>query len=88
MMSLLEFSIEEGLLDYFDTSYKFVHDQIQIAAYSLIPEIDKGKYHLWIGNQVWANRSALSEKAIFITVGQLNKGETLITEEHQIIELI
>eukprot|EP00957_Ditylum_brightwellii_P064781 4915755-Ditylum_brightwellii.AAC.1 len=88
MMSSFEFSIEEGLLDYSGSSYKFVHDQIQNAAYSLIPETDKGKLHLWIGNQVWANYSALPENAVFVAAGQLNKGKMFITEAHQITELI
>eukprot|EP00957_Ditylum_brightwellii_P027413 2072565-Ditylum_brightwellii.AAC.1 len=62
----LEFAAKEGLVDHVGSSYKFAHDQIQLAAYSLIPENERCHLHLWIGSQVWANKSAAPEKALFI----------------------
>jgi len=83
----LEFAAKEGLVDHVGSSYKFAHDQIQLAAYSLIPENERCHLHLWIGSQVWANKSAAPEKALFIVVGQLNKGSPLMTDAQQRIQL-
>eukprot|EP00957_Ditylum_brightwellii_P013099 989906-Ditylum_brightwellii.AAC.1 len=74
LIASLNFAVKEGLMNHVHSTYKFAHDQIQLACYSLIPENMRGRWHLWIGNQVWANRAASPEKALFIAVGQLNKG--------------
>eukprot|EP00957_Ditylum_brightwellii_P081690 6214738-Ditylum_brightwellii.AAC.1 len=47
----------------------------------------RGRWHLWIGNRVWANRAASPEKALFIAVGQLNKGVMFLHGMDQRIEL-
>jgi predicted ATPase/GAF domain-containing protein len=70
---------------------KFVHDRVQEAAYSLIPEQLRAEAHLRIGRLLNAHTPLEKrEEAIFEIVNQLNRGVTLITsqeERDQIAEL-
>ncbi|AFY81995.1 AAA family ATPase [Oscillatoria acuminata] len=61
--------------------YKFAHDRIQQAAYSLIPETDKQAVHLQIGQLFLENTpSENREQNIFDIVHQLNLGREAIRE--------
>jgi PAS domain S-box-containing protein len=61
-------------------SYQFVHDRIQEAAYSLIPEDSRPAAHLRIGRLLAAHTSPEQrDEAIFDIVNQLNRGAALIT---------
>ena len=70
---------------------KFVHDRVQEAAYSLIPEQLRAEAHLRIGRLLNAHTPLEKrEEAIFEIVNQLNRGVALITsreERDQIAEL-
>ena len=72
-------------------SYKFVHDRIQEAAYSLVPEQLRAEAHLRMGRLLAAHTPAEKrEEAIFEIVNQLNRGAALITsrdEREQLAEL-
>jgi PAS domain S-box-containing protein len=74
-----------------DGSYKFVHDRIQEAAYSLIPEELRAEAHLRTGRLLMANTpSERLEEAVFEIVNQLNRGDLLIgsrNEREQLAEL-
>lgn len=60
--------------------YRFVHDRIQEAAYSLVPEELRKETHLHIGRLIAANTPRESlETAVFDIVNQLNRGVSLIT---------
>src|SRR5262249_10667642 len=60
-------------------AYRFVHDRVHEAAYSLIPEALRGEVHLRIGRLLAAHVPAEKrEEAIFEIVNQLNRGATLI----------
>jgi PAS domain S-box-containing protein len=74
-----------------DGSYRFVHDRVQEAAYSLIPEEIRAAAHLRIG-RLLTTRISLErrEEAVFEIVNQINRGAALITsqeERDQIAEL-
>ncbi|AFY42581.1 ATP-binding sensor histidine kinase [Nostoc sp. PCC 7107] len=87
----LVFEQEESVKLTFDSkqiSYKFLHDRIQQAAYSLIPENQKQGTHLRIGRLLLEQTPAelLSENILDI-VNQLNVGWDLLTQQSQKYEL-
>eukprot|EP00957_Ditylum_brightwellii_P208459 15357551-Ditylum_brightwellii.AAC.1 len=85
---VLDLIIEEGLLNKEGAKYKFAHDQIQLAAYSLIPPDKRDCVHLQIGSMILKHAS--EEKlgsVIFIAADQLNRGTKFITDEDQKLQL-
>jgi PAS domain S-box-containing protein len=74
----LEFIVRLG------SSYKFAHDRIQEAAYSLIPERLRAEVHLRIGRLLMGcTPTEKQEEAIFEIVNQLNRGATLIASQDE-----
>ena len=72
------------LVEHFEGSYKFTHDRVQEAAYSLIPEGSRAEAHLLIGRLLLMNTPVEQrEEAIFEIVGQLNRGIGLITQQEE-----
>ena len=84
-------AIRLELVEHSEGSYKFMHDRIQEAAYSIIPEPLRAEAHLRIGRLLAAHTPAEKrEGAIFEIVNQLNRGAALITsrdEREQLAEL-
>ena len=84
-------AVRAGLIFRSEKSYIFLHDRVQEAAYSLIPEEARAKAHLQIG-RLLKTRIAPGEReeAIFEIVNQLNRGASLIAlqeEREQLAEL-
>ncbi|MBW4465015.1 MAG: AAA family ATPase [Pegethrix bostrychoides GSE-TBD4-15B] len=69
-------------------TYRFLHDRIQQAAYSLIPEVHGATIHYRIGRLLLSHfSSATQEERIFEIVGHLNPGSGLIANLLERIDL-
>ncbi|WP_247992260.1 trifunctional serine/threonine-protein kinase/ATP-binding protein/sensor histidine kinase [Bradyrhizobium sp. 186] len=67
-----------------DGSYRFVHDRIQEAAYSLVPEGIRAEAHLRIGRLLISHtHPERRDEAIFEIVNQINRGAALITSREE-----
>jgi PAS domain S-box-containing protein len=72
------------LIERLADSYRFVHDRIQEAAYSLIPSESRAEAHLRTGRLLVAHTPAKKrDDAIFEIVNQLNRAVPLITSQEE-----
>jgi PAS domain S-box-containing protein len=72
-------AVRSGLIFRADESYRFLHDRVQEAAYSLIPKELRAEVHLRIGMLLAAHTPAAKrEEVIFEIVNQLNRGSHLV----------
>jgi PAS domain S-box-containing protein len=84
-------AVRTGLVFRAEASYRFLHDRVQEAAYSLIPEELRADAHLRIGRLLAAHTPPERlEEGIFEIVNQLNRGSHLVTsteERERVAEL-
>ena len=74
----------EGLANEVVVEYKFAHDRIQQAAYSLIPEAEKQELHWQVGQLLLQNTPPNErEQKIFAIVNQLNLGRDRLKKQTQ-----
>ena len=76
----LQEAVRAGLVLHMEHAYRFLHDRVQEAAYSLIPEGARDAAHLRIG-RLLVSRTAPAEieENIFEIVNHLDRGSRLIT---------
>ena len=73
-------AVRTGLIFRSEDSYRFLHDRVQEAAYSMIPQELRSAAHLRIGMLLAEHTPAEKrEEAIFEIVNQLNRGSHLLT---------
>ena len=73
-----------GLVLRSDDSYRFLHDRVQEAAYSLIPQQQRTETHLRIGRILAARTPPeQQEEAVFDIVNQLNRASELIDDVNE-----
>ncbi|WP_257458561.1 GAF domain-containing sensor histidine kinase [Archangium lipolyticum] len=84
----LRSAIQEGLLIPQNTTYRFAHDRVQQAAYSLLSEDEKKRFHLEAGRQMRAALEREQDERLFDMVDQLDLGADLVTSETERLDLV
>jgi PAS domain S-box-containing protein len=74
-------AVRAGLIFQQESSYKFLHDRIQQAAYCLIPEEQRAEVHLRIGRRLLSGMTEdeLTEN-LFDVANQFNRGAELLID--------
>ncbi len=81
-------AVRAGLIFRSEDSYRFLHDRVQEAAYSLIPEESRAETHLRIGRLFAVHTPPEKrEERIFEIVNQMNRGAALITSRDELEQL-
>src|SRR5712672_274445 len=77
-------AVRAGLIFQQESSYKFLHDRIHQAAYSLIPEQHRAEAHLHIGRVLLAHMSENQLAThLFDIANQFNRGSTLLVDRDE-----
>src|SRR6202021_887663 len=77
-------AVHQELVEHLEDSYRFMHDRVQEAAYSLIPEALRAEAHLRIGRLLAAQTPTEKREEVgFDIVGPLNRGAPLITQREE-----
>jgi PAS domain S-box-containing protein len=77
-------AVRAGLVVHHDNTYRFLHDRIQQAAYSLIPEAQRAEIHLRIGRALLAGMTVdeLAEH-LFDVANHFNRGAALLADRDE-----
>jgi predicted ATPase/GAF domain-containing protein len=81
-------AVRAGLVFHEESTCKFLHDRIQQAAYSLIPDEHRANIHLHIGRVLLASMSAdqLAEH-LFDVANQFNRGAVLLVDRNEKVDV-
>src|SRR5262249_49844257 len=80
----LDGALRAGLVLPSGDSYRFLHDRVQEAAYSQIPEAKRAETHLRIARLLAAHTSTEKlEETIFEIVNQFNRASALMTSRDE-----
>jgi PAS domain S-box-containing protein len=84
MHAALREAVRAGLVVHHDNTYRFLHDRIQQAAYSLIPEAQRAEIHLRIGRALLAGMTVdeLAEH-LFDVANHFNRGAALLADRDE-----
>ncbi|MBN1696198.1 MAG: AAA family ATPase [Spirochaetales bacterium] len=82
VLKTLTKAIDEGYIGLGDDLYIFHHDRIQEAAYSLIPDDEKPKFHYRIG-KLMLEREGEKQNILFYITDHLNLGRSLVTNSKE-----
>src|SRR5260370_26481725 len=79
--------VRAGLVFREDSAYRFLHDRIQQAAYTLILEEHRADIHLRIGRVLLGSMTAdrLAEH-LYDLANQLNRGAALLTDHDEKVQ--
>jgi histidine kinase len=85
----ISLAIDEGLISLISGIYRFHHDRIQEAAYSIIPDQLKAERHYKIGSILLEKTGTeeLDDKVIFIT-DHWNRGKRILKSDAERVRLI
>lgn len=84
----LDFLLQEGLILKLEDDFKFTHDRIQQAVYSLINEQDRNRLHFKIGKYLLSQTTAEKlDEQIFDITNHINWGAVLIESEDERLEI-
>jgi PAS domain S-box-containing protein len=77
-------AVRNGLIYRTESSYRFLHDRVQEAAYTLIPKEQRAETHLRIGMLLATHTPPEKrDEAVFEIVNQLNRGSHLIESSEE-----
>ena len=81
-------AVQAGLVFREEGAYKFLHDRIQQAAYSLILDEDRDNIHLRIGRAMLASMSAdVLAEHLFDVANQLNRGAGRLIDRDEKVQV-
>ncbi|OQW90781.1 MAG: hypothetical protein BWK78_06200, partial [Thiotrichaceae bacterium IS1] len=80
-------ALVDGLVVPVGEKYKFVHDRVQQAAYSLINEEKRPAIHLTIGRLLLSHHQENLEEYVFDIANQFNQGLGLIHDQAETLQL-
>ncbi len=84
VLDALRAALAEGYITPTEHRFRFIHDRIQQAVYSLIPDEEKSAFHYRIGTLLLKKASDEQlESQLFEIVNQLNQGLDLIDSEEE-----
>ncbi|KIG16519.1 Serine/threonine protein kinase [Enhygromyxa salina] len=81
-------AVTRGSAGILPIQYKFAHDRVHQAAYSMIPDEDKPSFHLEVGQRLLAHAQEVGlNDLLFHVVSNLNLGASLLSERSAELQL-